>query len=332
MKSLKEYSQEMYDIRNKMLTEAHTAKYYTVKQSIALLKKNLEEIENEDDKAHAVYKALGDTDQIGGYNVLIGSGSKIIVKDYYYDNYSSSKASDKAFEKHGKKYKEAFDAIMKDSTIADLYERGKEIHKKRLKEEAEAKKEAERLAKNKAYKEFCDEYKGAHLLFKAWALNSAYSQNNLWSTPKNSLYSILIDGMNGCKHIKASEAEPGKYYAIAGRMDAPNVIHKKDYKPSGRWDIIKELSIVKCVGDDKWNIIMSRSDYAYSEPNMNQSKIEQYFDNDPTLIELDEYLEKNTDKIEDGIKRYIDMIKDDLKYDKAYSSLVMSLIEKDEIA
>ena len=46
MKSIKEYSQEMYDIRNRMLTEAHTAKYYTVKQSIALLKKNLEEIEN----------------------------------------------------------------------------------------------------------------------------------------------------------------------------------------------------------------------------------------------------------------------------------------------
>ena len=318
MKSIKEYAQEMYDIRNRMLTEAHVAKYYTVKQSIALLKKNLEGIEDEDDKAHAVYNALGST-QISGYDVVNGTASKIIVKDHHYDNYSSAKASDKAFEKHGKKYKEAFDAIMKDSTIADLYERGKEVHQRKLKEEAEAKKEAERLAKNKAYKEFCDEYKGAHLLFKAWALNSAYTENNLWSTPKDSLYSILIDGMNGCKHIKASEAEPGKYYAIAGRMDAPNVIHKKDYKPSGRWDIIKELSIVKCVGDDKWNIIMSRSDYAYKEPNMNQSKIDQYFD-------------KNTDKIEDGIKRYIDMIKDDLKYDKAYSSLIMSLIEKNEIA
>ena len=152
MKSIKEYSQEMYDIRNRMITEAHAAKYYTVKQSIALLKKNLEEIENEDDKAHAVYKALGDSN-LGGYNVLTGSGSKIIVKDYYYDNYSSAKSSESAYKKHGEKYKQAFDAIMKDSTIADLYDRGKEIHKKRLKEEAEAKKEAERLAKNKDYKE-----------------------------------------------------------------------------------------------------------------------------------------------------------------------------------
>ena len=42
MISLNEYSQEISDIRNRILTEAHSAKYYTVKQSIALLKKNIE--------------------------------------------------------------------------------------------------------------------------------------------------------------------------------------------------------------------------------------------------------------------------------------------------
>lgn len=339
MISLNEYSQEISDIRNRILTEAHSAKYYTVKQSIALLKKNIEGLESEEDQAYAIYKALGDPERLGGYSVLTGEGSKIIVKDYYFDNYSSAKSSESAYKKHGEKYQQAFDAIMKDSTIEELYNKGKEIFKRKQKEEAEAKKEAERLCKNKAYKEFCDEFKGAHLLFKAWALYNAFTQNNLWTTIENSLYTILIKGLNGCKHIKASEAEPGKFYLIATE-DGPNLQHKKDDHPSGRWNIINILSVVKCVGDDKWNVIMSRSHYAYAEPDINRTKIESFFDNDPSLVELDEYLEKNTSKIEDGIKRYIKLIQDDIEYDKKtggreifrYSTLAKALIEKDEIA
>ena len=38
---------------------------------------------------------------------------------------------------------------------------------------------------------------------------------------------------------------------------------------------------------------MSRSHYAYAEPDINRTKIESFFDNDPSLVELDEYLEKN---------------------------------------
>ena len=272
MISLNEYSQEIFDIRNRILTEAHSAKYYTVKQSIALLKKNIEGLESEEDQAYAIYKALGDPERLGGISVLTGEGSKIIVKDYYFDNYSSAKSSASAYKKHGEKYQQAFNAIMKDSTIEELYNKGKEIFKRKQKEEAEAKKEAERLCKNKAYKEFCDEFKGAHLLFKAWALYNAFTQNNLWTTIKNSLYTILIKGLNDCKHIKASEAEPGKFYLIATE-DGPNLQHKKDDHPSGRWNIINILSVVKCVGDDKWNVIMSRSHYAYAEPDINRTNV-----------------------------------------------------------
>ena len=112
MISLNEYSQEISDIRNRILTEAHSAKYYTVKQSIALLKKNIEGLESEEDQAYAIYKALGDPERLGGYSVLTGEGSKIIVKDYYFDNYSSAKSSESAYKKHGEKYKQAFDAII----------------------------------------------------------------------------------------------------------------------------------------------------------------------------------------------------------------------------
>ena len=39
-------------------------------------------------------------------------------------------------------------------------------------------------------------------------------------------------------------------------------------------------------------------------------------DHNEKYTKLDEYLEKNTSKIEDGINRYIKLIQDDIEYDK----------------
>ena len=340
MRRIKEYINEALLLENddvlfKIVNESHSAKYYTVKQAIALLKKNLEGIETEDDKAYAVYNALGEK---GIYldQILTGSGSKIIVKDVHYDSYgrTSQKTNDKLYNK----YQAIFDEILEDPTISSLYEKGKNIQAKKLKEAEDAKREAERLAKNKAYKDVCDSYPGLHLLFKAFAFESAYENNNLWTTVKNSLYSILIKGCNKCKSIKASEAEVGKVYLIATDTDSPNLLHKKDFKPTGRWDIINIMSVVKCVGDDKWNIVMSRKHYGYTVPDIEATKVEKYFDTDPALVELDEYLKKNTSAIEEGIERYTKMIKDDMEFikkeklSKRYSSLIVSLLDRDEIA
>ena len=72
MKHLNEILTEAYDIRNRMISEGSSVKYYTVKQSIKLLKDQLKEIESEDDKATAVYHALGDPDNIGAMDIVYG--------------------------------------------------------------------------------------------------------------------------------------------------------------------------------------------------------------------------------------------------------------------
>jgi hypothetical protein len=340
MKHLNELLNEAYDIRNRMITEGSSVKYYTVKQSIKLLKDQLKEIESEDDKATAVYHALGDPDRIGSMDIVYGSGSKIIVKDATYDTYGKY-PTDKQRQSWLDKYQQAVNAIMNDDEIESLYNKGKELWKKKLEEERKAKAEAEALAKTKAYKEFCDEYKGAHLMYKAYTLYSEWTNNNLWVSLKETIYGVMTKGLRKCKAIKSSEAKAGEFYVIVDRS-GPNLSSKKDDHPMGRYNIIGELSIVKCLGDGKWNPVMVKDYSNYGEPNMSKSKVERYFDTDPYVVTVDEYLEKNEADIKRLIDDYIKRIKDDLKDNKEqedkgqkpyyhYSSLVMSLIEKDTI-
>ena len=339
MKHLNEILTEAYDIRNRMISEGSSVKYYTVKQSIKLLKDQLKEIESEDDKATAVYHALGDPDRIGAMDIVYGHGSKIIVKDATYDNYKYP--TNKQRQTWLDKYQQAVDAIMYDDEIESLYKKGKDLWKKKLEEERKAKAEAEALAKTKAYKEFCDEYKGAHLMYKAYTLYHEWTNNHLWSSLKETIYGVMTKGLKKCKSIKSSEAEAGEFYVIVDRF-GPNLSSNKDDHPMGRYNIIGELSIVKCLGDGKWNPVMVKDYSNYSEPNMSKSKVERYFDTDPYVVTVDEYLEKNEADIKRLIDDYIKRIKDDLKDNKEqedkgqkpyypYSSLVKSLIEKDTI-
>ena len=339
MKHLNEILTEAYDIRNRMISEGSSVKYYTVKQSIKLLKDQLKEIESEDDKATAVYHALGDPDNIGAMDIVYGKGSKIIVKDATYDSYKYP--TDKQRQSWLDKYQQAVDAIMYDDEIESLYKKGKDLWKKKLEEERKAKAEAEALAKTKAYKEFCDEYKGAHLMYKAYTLYHEWTNNHLWSSLKETIYGVMTKGLKKCKSIKSSEAEAGEFYVIVDRF-GPNLSSNKDDHPMGRYNIIGELSIVKCLGDGKWNPVMVKDHSNYGEPNMSKSKVERYFDTDPYVVTVDEYLEKNEADIKRLIDDYIKRIKDDLKDNKEqedkgqkpyypYSSLVKSLIEKDTI-
>lgn len=339
MKHLNEILTEAYDIRNRMISEGSSVKYYTVKQSIKLLKDQLKEIESEDDKATAVYHALGDPDNIGAMDIVYGKGSKIIVKDATYDSYKYP--TDKQRQSWLDKYQQAVDAIMYDDEIESLYKKGKDLWKKKLEEERKAKAEAEALAKTKAYKEFCDEYKGAHLMYKAYTLYHEWTNNHLWSSLKETIYGVMTKGLKKCKAIKSSEAEAGEFYVIVDRF-GPNLSSNKDDHPMGRYNIIGELSIVKCLGDGKWNPVMVKDYSNYGEPNMNKSKVERYFDTDPYVVTVDEYLEKNEADIKRLIDDYIKRIKDDFKDNEEqeskgqkgyypYSSLVKSLIEKDTI-
>ena len=342
MNNLSNYvKEELCDIRNSINEDV---KYYTLNQSIKLLKNNLSKISNEDDKAVAVYNALGDGKVNGcelfyAYGPNIKGVSKIIVKDIIHTN---KNGTDNKYQAIETKYKKAYDAIMQDSEIANYYERGKEIIKQKIRDEKQRAEEAKKLRRSYAYKEFCNTYKGAHILYKSYTLYNAWQNHHLWTKLKaGSTYNIIENGVNSCKSIKASEAEPGKYYVIVDHS-GPNLLSQKDERPGGRYNIINEGTVVKCVGVGKWNVILYSNYSGYKEPNMNAATVEHYFDTNPNVAEFDEFFEKVEDKLNAIVDVYIREIKDDIGYNEReikagrrvlypYSEDIINLIEKDTI-
>lgn len=325
----------MKSLKNFIYEDTYTFKFGTAKQAQKILKTNLKNIPEYDDKAVAVYNALGD----GEFDLYqLSKCSKLIIKDYSVKNpykYYTDKQLDALYAK----YEAIVREILSDNELSNLYEHGKNIIKKKIEDEKRAAEEAKKAARTTAYKEFCNTYKGAHLLYKSYTLYRAYSNHHLWLQKPNNVYNVIDNALKKCisSSIKSSNAVEGKTYVIIDRY-GPNLERTKNTKSSGRFDIINEGAVVKYVGDDAWNVILYKDYYGYKLPDANYTKRQFYFDQDTNIVEIDIFLNLVESELNAACTELIKDIEKDIEQDiqygrklYPYSADVISLIKHDTI-
>ena len=314
----------------------NTVKFNSVKAAIKQLLDSVKDIEDEDAKAVAVYNALGDPYKGSGYGLFSGDGSKIIVKEY--DRHYYRSPSDKQIEKARKQYEDIFNDIMYNGEVEELYNRGKKVIEDQKKEEARRKAEAAALAKTAEYKEFCDKCPGVHIIYKLLTFYKAWTDHHLWTKLEKNAYGA-INKMMKEGAIMSDKAKEGEYYIMVNEH-GPNMEHEKGYKSSGRFNIINWCSILKYLGDEKWEVVLPRTYYGYGEPKAVGK--ETYFDMNFYVIPFNDFIKKNKTELEELIDMYAKYIKDDLEDNKKeeergqkplypYNSNVMSLLTKDTL-
>lgn len=323
-------------IRESNEGKSNSVKFNSVKAAVKQLLDSVKEIEDDDAKAVAVYNALGDPYRGSGYGLFSGDGSKIIVKEY--DRHYYRSPSDNQIEKARKKYEEIFNDIMYNGEIENLYNRGKKIIEDQKKEEARRRAEAAALAKTAEYKEFCDKCPGVHLIYKLLTFYKAWTDHHLWTVLKKNAYGAIKNMMKE-GYIKSSDAKEGEYYIMVDEH-GPNMESKKGYKSDSRYNIINWCSILKYLGDEKWEVILPRTYYGYGEPKAVGK--ETYFDQDFYVIPFKEFIKKNETELKELIDMYAKYIQEDIDDNKKeeerggkglypYDSNVMSLLTKDTL-
>lgn len=318
------------------INEALGANFYSAKQAIAMIKKNLEQFETDDDKAYAVFQSLSGTEsgdyraKPSGYSILNGSGSKMLVKSAEYDTYGKSEKSiQNAMDRTSEKYAALFDTILRtDGYIENLYYKGEKIQERKLKEKLEEEKKAKLLAKTQAYKDLCDEVPGFHKLNKAICLSHAWNYKHLWAENpvKNDFQRIQPEyrrgiGFNDKSSIDefADKVENDKYYICC----------VADYGNPA-----EEMDILKYLGDGKFEIVAKSiggrhcSGYILPEGKttrriINLSQFGRLF-----IQDLEDYMKTHQALIDEMIKVYGELIKKDYT---EYSDFIKALIERDSI-
>ena len=295
------------DIRNNI---NESVKYYTPKQAIKLLKQNLAEIPDPDEKAIAVYKAL----DIAPGN-LDWNGNKLIIKSFEEsDWYASEKKRDKHYEKMENIRKEIFDTILDDDYIENLYNKGKDLIKKQKEIEAKKKAEEEELRRTKIYKETVAKYPGLHEYVKLFTIYRYWRDDHLWSQENDdvafygNLHRIIKSLRSNA--IPESECKEGETYMLVS--GDPNMYNSKTWDgkdleaPSSRYDIIRPGSVLRCSGEELFDVVAVVTSWGLGAREWDGNKVAQKLDKyggKPEFAKFEDF-QKEFSKVYDKMLKY----------------------------
>ena len=327
MRNISEYLEEnALDIRNYF---NESVKYYTPKQAIKLLKANLAQISDEEDRAIAVYNSLD-------YSVtnLDWEGNKILVKSY--DDSDNYGLTDKQYDKRVEKFETMLSKIFDESSeLEELYHKGKDLKKQREEIEKQKIKELEKLEKTKLYKEIASKYKGLHDYVKLYTLYYAWRDNNLWTViPRDeNIFTYINDCLKASEpKLKIEDLEKDKAYII---VDGQPNMYTGDVSPNSRYDIILAGSVLKYVGNGAFDTVACLTNYGFKHVEWDRKQINKKLDQDCIFAEFDSFVKEFSKKSKALESKVVEDIKKQQEYfkqvdsDTKYSSIILRLIDED---
>lgn len=299
--------EEANDIRNNI---NESVKYYSPKQAVKLLKQNLAEIPDPDERAIAIFRALN-TD----YYQLDWKGNKLIVKSYdESDWHAKEKSLEKRKEKFEKIKKEIFNTILDDDYIENLYNKGKDLIKKQQEIERKKAEEAAELRQTKIYKETVSKYPGLHEYVKLFTIYRYWRDDHLWSQENDDVafYGNLNRIIKSLRSnaIPESECQEGETYMLVS--GDPNMYSSKNEEaPVNRFDIIRPGSVLRCSGEELFDVVAVVTSWGLGAREWSGKKVSQKLDKyggEPKFAKFEDFV-KEFEKVYDKmLKYYIDGI------------------------
>lgn len=317
------------DIRNNI---NESVKYYTPKQAIKLLKQNLAEIPDPDERAIAIFRALN-----MDYYQLDWKGNKLIVKSFEEsDYYAKEKSLEKRKQKMDEIKKEIFNTILDDDYIENLYNKGKDLVKKQQEIERKKAEEAAELRQSKIYKDTVSKYPGLHEYVKLFTIYRYWRDDHLWTQEADDVafygnLNRIIKSLRG-KAIPEKECKEGETYMLVS--GDPNMYSSKNTEaPLSRYDIIRPGSVLKCTGEELFDVVAVVTSWGLGAREWSGKKVSQKLDKyggEPQFAKFEDFV-KEFEKVYDKmLKYYIDGISTWAEIAKKHvAPYIKKLIDKD---